>query len=461
MSRFRTYFSKNNCLIGDNYTNNSNNPAIEVSTVDVDLKNQSRYIFDIDLTRLNEKIDSGVFNQNNVKHYLNMTNTIHYAPDNNYINSFNSANRASSFTLDLYNINEDWDGGNGYDIIYGSFITNTNAASNWYEKKTNELWDIAGSDVNEVLKSQSFDTGSENIKIDITEYINQRLFGTGYTGTTIYSGSTFGLGLKFEPTYESTPINKLRQFVSFHGKNTNTFYEPFIETVISDELFDNRDFFQLDTNNKIYLYLNNVKSTDTIVVSNVDIIDYNGIVYNSISEITKVKDDLYEISLNIGSNTYPDCIIFTDEWSININGVDKKYSNEFYIQPNEHMSLYSDINDANINNYYFSLIGISENEQIHAGEIKKIKINSRSIYETKLLISRLTVEYRLFTKVGKNFYIDIIPFSLFNRTIYGYEFDLDTSWLIPQDYFIEIKLTYYGGSIKKRLSFTVIENLLG
>ena len=152
MSRFRTYFSKNNCLIGDNYTNNSNNPAIEVSTVDVDLKNQSRYIFDIDLTRLNEKIDSGVFNQNNVKHYLNMTNTIHYAPDNNYINSFNSANRASSFTLDLYNINEDWDGGNGYDIIYGSFITNTNAASNWYEKKTNELWDIAGSDVNEVLK---------------------------------------------------------------------------------------------------------------------------------------------------------------------------------------------------------------------------------------------------------------------------------------------------------------------
>jgi len=61
--------------------------------------------------------------------------------------------------------------------------------------------------------------------------------------------------------------------------------------------------------------------------------------------------------------------------------------------------------------------------------------------------------------VGSNYEIDIIPFTSVNRTSNGYEFDLDTSWLIPQDYKLQIRLkngSYYEN--KQTLSFAVVSD---
>ena len=71
----------------------------------------------------------------------------------------------------------------------------------------------------------------------------------------------------------------------------------------------------------------------------------------------------------------------------------------------------------------------------------------------------MDIEYRLFTTVGKKYEINIIPFTKVNRTNAGYEFNLDTSWLIPQDYYLQIRLkngNYYEN--KQTLSFTVISD---
>ena len=79
MSRFRSYYSKNNTLISANRTNNSQNPVTEISygTTDVLV---SRFIFDVDLTTLSERISQGLINADNiVSHTLHMVNTISYA----------------------------------------------------------------------------------------------------------------------------------------------------------------------------------------------------------------------------------------------------------------------------------------------------------------------------------------------------------------------------------------------
>ena len=55
MSILRSYFLKNDTLISSNLSNNSQNPVTEISygTLDAEV---SRFIFDVDLTNLQDKI---------------------------------------------------------------------------------------------------------------------------------------------------------------------------------------------------------------------------------------------------------------------------------------------------------------------------------------------------------------------------------------------------------------------
>ena len=80
MSIFRSYFSKNNTLISNNVTNNSQNPVTEISYGTPD-KQVSRFIFDVDFSELQSRVNQGFINLDRVvKHTLHMTNTISYAP---------------------------------------------------------------------------------------------------------------------------------------------------------------------------------------------------------------------------------------------------------------------------------------------------------------------------------------------------------------------------------------------
>mgnify|MGYP003596255214 CR=1 FL=1 len=103
MSYYRSYFSKNNTLISNNQTNNSQNPVTEVSYGTLD-KQVSRFIFDVDFTELRSKINDGTINPNRiVKHVLHMTNTISYAQQYLGKTSYSSMiQRASSFNLDFF-----------------------------------------------------------------------------------------------------------------------------------------------------------------------------------------------------------------------------------------------------------------------------------------------------------------------------------------------------------------------
>jgi hypothetical protein len=477
MSVFRSYFLKNNTLIDNNLTNNSQNPVTEVSYGTTN-KQPSRFIFDVDLSNLQERIAQGFINpQRIVKHILHMTNTISYAPQYLGKKSYSlNIERASSFDLDLYNIVEDWDEGSGYDLIYNDQmypyvdVQSNNIAdppSNWYYRKTNLVWANSGhsyqSGITQIIGTERFEKGNENINIDVTNYINQRLF-SGYTGTSAYTGASFGLGIKFPDSFEALQT-EFRQAVAFHAKNTNTWYEPYIETIIDDDIIDDRNYFYMDKLNNLYLYVNvgNGNVPYTINVNSVEIRDNDDNIITLLTggSIINVGKGIYKIQYMVDSSVFPerDATLFRDIWSLTVNGRNTTHEGEFYIISADKYYNFDQSNQINFDNYFFYFWGISEKENIRAGNVRKIKLTIKELYANQNNFLPLDIEYRLFTTIGKKYEVDVIPFTAVNRTKTGYEFNLDTSWLIPQDYYLQIRLkngNYYEN--KQTLSFTIVSD---
>ena len=461
MSIYRSYFSKNGTIIDNNTSNMGLNPVTEISYGTV-YKQVSRFIFDVDLSNILDRITKGFINPNRIaKHTLHLTNTISYAPQ--YIGKksyLQTINRASSFDLEVFNINQDWDGGSRYDFFYNN--TATPQASNWYSGRTNSTWSKAGiydSGSTEIIGTQRFDEGNEDIDIDVTDYVNQRLF-SGYTGTSVYSGNSYGLGIKFTDYYESLET-EFRNAVAFHVKDTNTYYVPYIETTIDDTISDDRNYFYLDKDNDLYLYFNVPSFQQNIVVNQVNIYDNEDKLIDTLTggSISNVGLGIYKITLNIDSSVYPDAVLFRDEWLITVNGRNTSYNGEFYLISEDKYYAFNESNQINPNNYFFYFWGIGERENIRAGSIKKIMLTIKELYPNQDNFIPLEIEYRLFTTVSKKYEIDVIPFTTVNRTNNGYYFNLDTSWLIPQDYYLQIRMkngNYYEN--KQTLSFTVVND---
>ena len=465
MSIIRSYFSKDDTIIKNNYLNTSLNPVMEIS-YGRDIQSVSRYIFDVDLNTLEDKILNNEININNIiSHTLKLTNTIAYFPEYTGKRRDNDTIlRASGVKLDLFNISESWDEGVGYEFVYEpiSSLLYPTGATNWF-KRTNSLvdWSQAGAFISgsTILGSQYFTQGSENLEIDVTDYINSRIF----SGTTGFTGTTYGLGIKLSPEYEVLKTT-LRNAIAFFAKNTNTYYEPFIETVIDDNIIDDRNYFFLNKNNSLYLYSNINNQPTNIVVNNVQIYDYNNVLVTTLSgsSITNVSNGVYKINLIIDSDLYPDAVIFTDIWNVTINNKIKDIEQEFYlISDDNYYNLNNNNNSYKFNpeNYYFNFYGVNDNETIKAGDIKNVKLLIKELYPNQNNFIPLDIEYRIFTTAGTNYEIDVIPFTKVNRLLNNYEFNIDTSWLIPQDYFIQIRLINNNIRYdKKTIKFTVVNN---
>ena len=465
MSVFRSYFLKNNTLIGNNLTNNSQNPVTEISYGTLN-EQPTRFIFDVDLSDLIAKINSGELVPNSgMTHILHMTNTISYAPKYLGKKSYSqNIDRATSFDLEVYNLDEDWDEGSGYDFIYNDtiFADAQIEASNWKYSQTNVEWSVPGggyeSGVTQIIGSQRFEKGNENLNIDITDYVNQRLTASGDT----YSGETFGLMIKFPDDLEDM-LTEFREAVAFHAKNTNTWYEPYIETVVNDTIIDDRNYFYLDKDNDLYLYVNVGGIEQNIEVSSVNIYDYEDNLIDTLTgaSIENVTNGIYKVTLNVDSETYPDAVIFRDEWNLVINGRETQHNNSFYLISQHKYYTFDQPTGIEFDNYFFYFWGIGEGENITAGNVRKVKLTIKELYPNQNNFLPLDIEYRLFTTVGEKYEIDVIPFTKVNRTSAGYDFNLDTSWLVPQTYKLQLRMkngSYYEN--KQTLSFTVVSNNL-
>ncbi len=450
MRIFRSYFSKSNTIVKDSLLNSSQNPVTEIM-YGGEKKTISRFIFDIDLNPLKEKIESGEINPENIiGHNLCLTNTIHFTPKYIGKQSYNSnIDRASSFILDLFEVNEDWDEGSGYDLIPAPKI-DKNQPSNWEYKKTNEEWDNYGaylSGTTEIIKTIPFDKGNENIKIDITDRIDDLLFDE--------TSDLFGMGLKFTDDLEILKTNKINS-VGFHTNNTNTFYQPYIETILNDEIIDDRNFFYQDKDNLLCFSVSENFDVSGLTVNSVDIYDYLGNLYKTFEseEIKYLGSGIYGIDLNISSLIYPDSVIFYDEWKFTINDRTITKKDRFYIISNEDLLFKK--GTLPFDNYHFYFWNLNEGEKIKRGEVRKVKLTVKELYANKSGNIPIDIEYRLFTKIENKNEVEIIPFNKVNRIKNSHEFIIDTSWLLPQDYFIEIRMKDgLSTSSKETVSFTI------
>lgn len=435
MSYFRSYFEKNNTIIKNSQVNTAKNPTTEIFYG----SGFSKFLFKVDFTELKSKINNGEYViDENTTHTLHLTNTIF--GDETFLGAKRGTgrDRATSFDLIVFKINEFWDEGVGfdyedteYDFTLGN-KTFDERPSNWYNRTTTNQWAIKGiyNEDPTIINTIHFDNGDEDINVDITDYVNSILL----------SGNTnHGLGLAFDVVYQNISPSA-DQSVAFFTKYTQTFFEPYVETNFNDIIQDNRNNFIEKSIQNLFLYVTkgtNYYDLDQLPI--VDILDSNNTPITGLTDLntTKVRKGVYKVSFGIDGVMCDGKKFIYDKWKglildgVNISDVTQKFI------PKPYTSLFTiGENQTELERYSIQFHGIKQNEKIIRGEKKKIVVTFKSINQSKTQLFD-EVYYRMFIKEGNTNVIvhDWTKLDVTNEN----SFTLDTGIYVPREYFIELK----------------------
>jgi len=497
MSILRSYINKNNTIISNSYVNTGRNPVIELNFGASDLIvpnfGFTRFIFDLDLSLLEENISSGVISTgctSAMTHTLQMTNTSSF--DNELLNSFmsNERRRATSFDLILWRIPKFsgttgipqlWDEGVGYD--YSDFNIAQNSAnggispltyvdsraystrpSNWYQTTTLSGWSQNGiyNNKNEgvvnysgltIIARQHFELGNEDLNMDMTNEINGILNGS-ITGVT-------GYGISYLPQIENITGLTESYSVAFFSRHTQTFYQPYLLTNYNDLVEDDRNLFLKNQENKLFLYV--YQNGDFVNLDSdpfVRIEDRNGVAVTGMTSLTtclKTKG-IYEVTVPNGFSNYPTPCGFYDVWSgLTINGQSiPNVTNQFTLQPyTSGIQIGSVSKDPEI--FGFNFYGILQNEQILNTDIRKVGVTIKKAYTGQVLLLDVSGFYRVYVMEGTTEVL-VQDWTPLNRTPNEYYFIFDMRDKIPNQYFVDIQVNTSGekDTYKRQLTFSIV-----
>jgi hypothetical protein len=459
MSYFRSYFEKNNTIVKDSQVNTAKNPTTEIFYGSA----FSKFLFKVDFTDLKNKVNSGeLVVDSNTRHTLHLTNTIFGDEGQKGLNRTTGRDRTSSFDLIVFGLGQYWDEGLGYDYADSGYdFVNGNRTfderpSNWFYRTTLNQWQVAGvfHDSPTIISGYTgnkihMDNGNENIDFDITTYVNG-----------IISGDTnHGLGLSFAVVYQYLTPDR-DQSVAFFTKYTQTFFEPYVNSHFEDTIMDNRDNFVEKIEQNLYLYVTkgtnfyNLDSTPTV-----DILDSNGSVITGLSGLTTtlIRKGVYKVTFII---TTPECDgkkFFTDHWKgVILDGntisggvrqkfIPKPYTAGFTIGENQ----------TELQRYAIQFFGIKQNEKIVSGEIRKVVVTFKSIDVPKTVLLD-EVYYRIYIEEGTT-QVMVHDWTLLDKTNEN-SFQLDSSYLIPRQYFLQIKGKTHTEEIyyKESINFEIV-----
>ena len=140
-------------------------------------------------------------------------------------------------------------------------------------------------------------------------------------------------------------------------------------------------------------------------------------------------------------NTVEDGVLYFDVWSdLNVGGVSLS-DVELDFEIKDDIEYYQIGNNESLpTQYAMSLSGVKRDEKIKRGDKRKIFVSARlpfTINESKVIDN---LEYRLWVREGST-QVSVIEWQPVNRAYLKNYFILDTSWMIPNRYFIDIKLT--------------------
>lgn len=509
----RTYLSKFNTIISGSTLNTGINPIAEL----VYGSNVSRVLCYFDHSRIKEMVDKGIFpNKEKLHHTLHITNagSLDFTQVHDTLRS--SINhvikkRATSFDIIFFKIPMLWDRGKGYDYSKTFFNEDfyddrknqhnpnrlmSTDGSTWYKPRNGYNWAIekrsgtTGSCVvgddgvysNEFLSDeydkfsegedsviigrQHFDIGNENICLDITKLANSYIDGTE---------ENYGIGFAFSPQLERT--KKLgtaftaeanqENYVGFLTDKTNTFFEPYVETYYDDYINDDRANFVIDKDNKLYLYCTiggKLTNLDVIPTCTVSATTYdedgNESTTSTKYEVKHHSVGVYYIDIKVTHEEYEPNTMLYDTWS-NIVYKGSKLEDVYLDFTLKAPSVYFNIGKSIEEEATFtpSVYGINSNEVIKRGDVRKLGVTTVQNYSTTNQ-SIDAVEARLYVLDGTR-EIDVIPWEHLNKTINESYFIIDTNMLIPNKYYIDVKINYGMQSIihHDKVHFTIVDDL--
>jgi hypothetical protein len=460
----RTYIDRNNTIILNSYTNTGLNPVTELyyggGTGSTYEQQYTRFLFHFDVSRLQTLYTGGTYpDMTKMTHTLRMINT--GCLDKSLLGGKNAdgKDRASSFDLILFPITQDWVEGVGYDYANYTYTAGQAAynaiPSNWFSATTLGEWAqagvVTGATSGITIATQNFPLGNENINMDITSFVNGLI--TGATNN--------GLALAFQREYEQLSTYDY-QYVGFFTNHTQSIYEPYVETIYSDHIADDRHDFYLDRDNKLYLYVNlGGTPTNLDTKPSVQILDQDGGIYSAYtsSAVTHVTKGVYSIDINVPtSSTAVDCVMFNDVWSgVTINGITRpNITLDFALKSSDD---WYNIGDAAGLPKKVGIIaaGINRGEKIKRGDIRKVIVHTKIPYTVNQEQKMDNLQYRLYAKEGINelTIIDYQPVEMTNNHNY---FLIDTASLIPSEYFIDIKASsnLEVNTLKEVLYFSIV-----
>lgn len=487
---FFTYINKFNTIIYKSSLNTSLNPISELSYGGEGSVTRALVYFDhSDVKRL---VDNGIMQDTSkMKHILHITNAgsldltqIHDCGSS--IVNQDKKIRAASFDLIFFLIPKEWDRGKGFNYTKNHLNTSyysmtpidpkrliSDQGCNWFQRMNGLKWENEGIYSNEflsleydkwacgeesiVIGRQHFDYGNENISLDITDTFNKFLSG---------EIENHGIGIAFSPMLESSSIENENYCTLFTDK-TNTFFAPFVETRYDDVISDDRSNFVLGKKNKLYLYctigdtLEDLDKNPTVTIKNGDdeiISDSEGNKIEGI-EAKKFSKGIYYIELGLSRSDFEVGTMLYDTW----DGIVYQGSNLDAVELD--FVIKDSINFFNIGKYIstsdaafsLSISGISEKEQVYRGDIRKLVINARPKYVTNTFQLIDNMDIRLYVKDGTR-EVDVITWDSVNKAFSENFYVIDTNILLPQRYFVDIRVKYGMSSIIHHdvLSFDIV-----
>lgn len=421
---FRTYFKKNNTIISNSIVNTGRNEITELVYGNIPSISSSgdtiytRYLFAVDIDSLKEYVNKFNLNLNNLTHKLRLYNTIKLQPEiiNEKLYDFND--RSFGITLNLYKISEDFTEGVGHDFLYRNTLnfvkindSISTQPSNWFKRDLINDWSYEGAishSGSTLVGSKYFNFGDEDFEIDFTDEINNHLSGNT-------SGDTYVL--TYAPEIEVLDDTKLNK-IHFFSKYTNSFFEPHVETLSTNRIRCNNSELWIGEENNI-CFFSDCQPTGITVFDECD--EY---FVENITGITTEGNNFYSFDLNIPLDT-PDIVNYLFEVECSSG---ETY--DFELTTKKRPRKTKEIGDI----FRIRINGIYEGEKIKRGFVRKLTFNYNSIAKS----TPEKILFRIFVKQGQTD-IDIFDWQEANFYDGEYFVYLDTSWMIPKEYFIETK----------------------
>lgn len=483
---YKTYISKFTSIISGSRINVGLNPVQELFYGHDFIV--SRALIYFDHCKVKSLIENGTMvDMSKMKHILHITNAgsldftqVHDCNEN--LIDGNKSIRATSFDLIFFLIPKPWDRGKGFNYTKNGLNTDyysptpidpqrliSTDGCNWFQRMNGLPWDEDGIYTNEhlskeydkyscgeesiIIGRQHFDIGNENIELDITNIFNKFING---------ELENYGIGIAFSPMTEIS-VSKYQNYLSLLTDKTNTFFWPYVETRYEDVISDDRGNFVLDKNNRLYLYctigdtLQDLDENPTVTIRNND----DKVIMEGI-EATKQFKGIYYIELNLSRNDFEADTMLFDTWGgISYQGT-KLNDVELDFTLKQTSNFFNIGSSSNVNSLSFTpnIFGINQHEQIKRSDIRKLIISAKPNYTVNTTQLMDNIDIRVYVKDGTS-EIDVISWDKVNKSFSENFYIIDTNILIPQRYYVDIRITYGMQTIIHYdvLSFDIVNDL--